>query len=123
MENYKDHQSIIPYLILENAAAFIEFTHLVFNAKTLLIKYRDDERTVMHAEIKVGHTVLMIAEKTDEYEQSLGNFFIYVDDADETFNRSIYHGASVVIEIADLEYGRSGGVKDPFGNIWWLTTA
>ena len=49
--------------------------------------------------------------------------FIYVEDADETYKKAIEEGATVVTTLSDQAYGRSGGVKDPFGNTWWITAA
>lgn len=123
MENYKDQQTIIPYLMLENALQFIEFVQIVFNAEILLQNIGDDNRTLLNAEIRIGHTVVLLSEAKDKYGKAVGNFFIYVGDADDTFNRAIFHGASIVTEISDMDYGRSGGIEDPFGNTWWLTTA
>ncbi|CAM4379891.1 Uncharacterized conserved protein PhnB, glyoxalase superfamily [Pedobacter westerhofensis] len=123
MKNYKDQQTIIPYLMLVNAVAFIEFAQTVFNAEVLLINMAEDNRTVLNAEIKIGHTVILLSEAKDKYGKAAGNFFIYVGDADEAFNRAIFHGASIVTVVTDMDYGRCGGVEDPFGNTWWLTTA
>lgn len=63
----------------------------------------------------------MFAESTDTYAVSNAGMFIYVEDADATFKKAIDAGATVVNEMADQSYGRSGGVKDPFGNTWWIT--
>jgi len=123
MENYKDQQTIIPYLMLVNASEFIEFIETVFNAQVVLLNKAEDNRTVVNAEIKIGHTVILLSEAKDKYGKAVGNFFIYVGDADETFARAIFHGASVVTQVTDMDYGRSGGIEDPFGNTWWLTTA
>lgn len=123
MENYKDQQTIIPYLMLVNAMGFIEFAQTVFNAEVHLINMAEDNRTVLNAELRIGHTVILLSEAKDKYGKAVGNFFIYVGDADEAFNRSIFHGASIVTEVTDMDYGRCGGVEDPFGNTWWLTTA
>ena len=113
----------MPYLMLVNAAAFIDFVQLVFNADVLQVNKAEDNRTVLYAEIQIGHTVLLLTEAKDKYGKAVGNFFIYVGDADETFNRAVFHGASVVTEVTDRDFGRSGGIEDPFGNTWWLTTA
>lgn len=122
MENYKDQQTIIPYLMLENAGRFMEFVQTVFNGQILFLNMDDDNRTVLNAEIKIGHTVILLSDAKDKYGIARGNFFIYVKDADETFSRACYHGASVVKEVSDMDYGRSGGIEDPFGNTWWLTS-
>lgn len=122
MKNYKDQQTIISYLMLENAAEFIDFAKVVFHAETILLNLANDNRTVLNAELKIGHSIILLSEAKDKYGKAVGNFFIYVGDVDETFNRALYHGASVVTAIADRDYGRSGGIEDPFGNTWWLTT-
>jgi uncharacterized glyoxalase superfamily protein PhnB len=47
---------------------------------------------------------------------------VYSKNGDETFRKAIEKGAKVVMEMEDKSYGRSGGVEDPFGNTWWITT-
>lgn len=123
MNNYKDQQTILPYLMLVNATGFIEFIRMVFNAEIRLLNLAEDNRTVLNAEIKIGHTIILLSEAMDQYGKAVGNFFIYVGNADETFDRAVYHGASVVSQVTDMDYGRCGGIEDPFGNTWWLTTA
>lgn len=122
MKDYKDQQTIIPYLMLENAAQFIDFAEVVFNAEIILLNLANDNRTVLNAELKIGHSIVLLSEAKDNYGKAVGNFFIYVGNVDDTFKRALYHGASIVTEIADRDYGRSGGIADPFGNTWWLTT-
>ena len=123
MNNYKDQQTILPYLMLVNASGFIEFIRMVFNAEILMLNLAEDNRKVLNAEIKIGHTIILLSEAMDQYGKAVGNFFIYVANADETFDRAVYHGASVVSQVMDMDYGRCGGIEDPFGNTWWLTTA
>lgn len=49
-------------------------------------------------------------------------FFLYVEDVDALFQRVLALGAHVVMPVADQPYGRSGGLRDPFGLVWWLST-
>jgi len=121
MKNYKNQQTIIPYLMLENALAFIDFAKVVFNADVNLLNLADDNRTVLNAELQIGHNVFLLTEAKDKYGKAVGNFLVYVGNADDTFNRSLFHGASIVTELADMDYGRIGGIEDPFGNTWWIT--
>ena len=116
-ENY---QTVMPYLILPNAARFISFTEKVFGAKEKL-KYMRDVATIMHAEIMIEGSTIMLADATEEFKTSTAGLFIYVENADETFAKAISEGATVVKEITDESYGRGGGIKDPFGNTWWIT--
>ena len=116
------YQTITPYLILKNATGFIEFTQKVFNAE-VLNKHMRDETIIMHAEIKIGDSVIMFADSTEQYPPQPAGFFIYVDNVDEVYNNALANDASAVTLISDQPYGRTGGVKDAFENTWWLTTA
>lgn len=115
------YQTVMPYLIVENAAAFIEFTQKIFNAE-LLGKHMSGETAIMHAEIKIGSSVIMFADSTEQYQPMPAGLFIYVDDADRIYKGALDNGATAVTELADQSYGRSGGVKDIFGNVWWITS-
>jgi PhnB protein len=115
------YQQVMPYLIVKDAASFLDFTKNVFGAKEKM-KVMRDEHTVMHAEIKIGDSVIMFADATSQFGPRPAGLFVYVEDADEAYNRAIAQGATSVMPMTDQEYGRSGGVADPFGNIWWPTT-
>jgi PhnB protein len=117
------YQTVTPYLILKNAAAFIEFTQKVFNAE-LINKHMRDEVIIMHAEIKIGSdSIIMFADSTEQYPPRPAGFFIYVEDADKTYEAALQNDAVVITKVTDQSYGRSGGVQDPFGNSWWITSA
>ena len=125
MENLnipEGYQRVMPYLIVENAAAFFSFTQNVFGAKERYKAMRT-ETLIMHAEINIGDSVIMFADATEEHAKQTAGFFIYVDDCDKIYQKALANGAATVTEPADQSYGRSAGIKDPFGNTWWLTTA
>lgn len=115
------YQQIMPYLIVENAQAFINFTRNVFDAQEKY-KVMRTETQIMHAEISIGDSVIMIADATEQYMQQNAGLFIYVDDCDAVYQKALDNGAVSVRTPADQSYGRSAGVKDPFGNTWWLTS-
>jgi PhnB protein len=50
------------------------------------------------------------------------HIFLYVDDVDGVVSQAANAGAKVIMEVSDRDYGRAGGVKDPFGLTWWITT-
>jgi PhnB protein len=116
-----NYQTVMPYLILKNAEKFIDFTKMVFGA-TETYKVMRDENTIMHGEIMIGESTIMFADSTNEYEPQTAGLFIYVDNADDTYKNAIEAGAIIITELSDQPYGRSGGVKDPFGNTWWITS-
>jgi PhnB protein len=115
------YPQLMPYLIVENAAAFIDFTQKVFDA-TEKFKTMRDEHTIMHAEISIGDSVIMMADATEQFTKQNAGLFIYVDACDTIFQKALDNGATTVMEPADQSYGRSGGVKDAFGNTWWITS-
>ena len=117
----ENNQTVMPYLIVPNAAGFLSFAEKVFNAKEIS-KFMRDENTIMHAEIMIGDSTIMFADATEQFKPSTAGLFVYVENSDETIEKAIREGASVIREITDEEYGRSGGIKDPFGNVWWITT-
>lgn len=115
------YHTITPYLILNNASQFIKFMTEVFGAE-VTYKAMRDEKTIMHAELKIGDSKIMFADATEQWKTQPAGLFIYVDEADVIYNKAIHAGAEAVTPMADQSYGRSGGVKDPFGNTWWITS-
>ncbi|MBC9931787.1 VOC family protein [Chitinophaga qingshengii] len=115
------HHTVMPYLMLDNAAGFLTFAQQVFQAKLSHHSLHDDGM-VRHAELQIGDSTLMISSGRDPWKPQPGQLFIYVEDADASYQAALDHGATVVMEVADQSYGRSGGVKDPCGNTWWITS-
>lgn len=114
------YNRVMPYLILNNPEAFLKFTQEVFGA-TEKMKVMRDENTIMHGEILIGESCIMFAGATDEFSVQNAGMYINVADADATFEKALAAGATSVMPPADQDYGRSGGVKDPCGNVWWVT--
>jgi PhnB protein len=114
------YQQLMPFLIVENAAAFLDFTKNVFGAEEKYKAMRT-ETLIMHAEIAIGQSVVMFADATEQHAKQTAGMFLYVDDCDAVYTKALANGAVTVTEPADQSYGRSAGIKDPFGNTWWLT--
>lgn len=115
------YATITPFINVKGALRFIEFVKRVFGAAELFIDMYD-EITVKHAEIKIGDSIIMISDETPDWRAKTGDFFIYVENADMTYEKALAEGASSIMPPSDQSYGRSGGVIDPFGNTWWITT-
>ncbi|NHA06423.1 VOC family protein [Mucilaginibacter sp. HC2] len=114
------YQRIMPYLIVKDAPRFIIFMQNVFGA-TEQYKQMRDEKHIMHAELSIQGSTIMFCDSTETYLPQNAGLFIYVDSCDETYKKALENGASNVTEPADQPYGRSAGIKDPFGNTWWIT--
>jgi uncharacterized glyoxalase superfamily protein PhnB len=115
------YQTVMPYLILKDAEAFIKFAIFVFEAKETR-KVMRDAQTIMHAEIMIGESTIMLAEATEIYKARTAGLFVYVNDSDVAIEKAIVSGAKLIAATTNQPYGRSGGITDPFGNTWWITT-
>lgn len=116
------HQAVMPYLIVNGAAQFMDFVKTVFGAEVTMQHFRDETKTVMHAEVTIQGSTIMFADATPQFEPQVAGLFVYVDDADVCFHKALAAGAVVVTDLSDQEYGRTCGVKDPAGNTWWITS-
>ncbi|MCB0493732.1 MAG: VOC family protein [Cyclobacteriaceae bacterium] len=122
MQLPEGHQTIMPYLILKEAAKFSDFAKEVFHAKVKLNKLRDDKKTIMHSELTMGNSTIMFADSNQDWAPQNANLFVYVPNANETYHKALDHGATSKMELTDQDYGRTCGVMDPFGNTWWITS-
>lgn len=116
------YQRVMPYLILENADGFMEFAKNIFGATEKMKVNREGQDIIMHAEVMIGDSTIMFANSTDQFPVMNSNMFIYVEDVDITYNEALNAGSSSVMPPAEQEYGRSCGIQDPFGNVWWVTS-
>lgn len=119
----EQYNQLMPYLILKGADDFRKFMANVFDAKEQMIVPSQDG-SVMHGELKIGTAVIMFAETGGQFSVMNAGMYIHVDDADVTYKKALAAGALTVEgqEPADKDYGRTCGVKDPFGNVWWITS-
>lgn len=118
----KDNNRLMPYLILKDAARFKQFMQNVFGAADQMTI--PAERGIMHGELRIGDSVIMYADAGDQFHVMNAGMFIHVEDADATYQKALEEGAKTYPgqEPSDKEYGRSCGVTDPFGNVWWITS-
>ena len=116
----KTQQVVIPYLVIPNADRFYDFVKKVFDGKETQ-RFLGEDQTIMHGEVNIGGSTIMFGNCSDEWTPQPAGLYISVENADETYQKALDHGATVVMELSDKEYGRTGGVKDPFGNTWWIT--
>jgi PhnB protein len=123
------YHTVTPYLVLENAAAAIDFYKKAFGAEEYL-RLEHDGR-VAHAEIRIGDSPVMLADSTPDMgyrgPRSFGgtpvSMMVYVGDVDTVFNRAIAAGAEPLRPVQDQFYGdRTGTLTDPFGHIWSIGT-
>lgn len=117
------YNQLMPYLILKDSNGFRKFMSAVFDAREQMVVPAEDG-SVMHGELRIETAVIMFAEAGREFMPMNAGMFIYVADADSTYQKALSAGAVTVPgqEPSDKEYGRACGVTDPFGNTWWITS-
>jgi PhnB protein len=120
--------TVTPMLALSDASAAIEFYKKAFGA-TELYRLTEPSGKIGHAEIKIGDSVIMLADEYPGHNISpakLGGssviLNVFVPNVDEVFKRAVDAGAIVKFPLKDQFYGdRSGRVADPFGHLWILS--
>jgi len=114
-------RTLTPYITVPEGAKLIEFMKHTFAAEELL---RSPSPAGFHAEVRIGDSILMIGSgESARGRERIGAFHVYVPDCDSAYRRALEAGATSLGEPADRPYGeRSGFVKDPAGNHWYIAT-
>ena len=116
------YTSVAPYLIVNGADRLIEFLQEVFDAVPLR-RFTDPSGKIMHAEVRIDDTVLMLADGAEGWPAMPAHIHIYVPDVDETYRRALDAGAeSVQVPVKKDDADKRGGVKDGSGTTWWIAT-
>ncbi|MEO8664030.1 MAG: VOC family protein [Ignavibacteria bacterium] len=114
--------TITPYLMIKDAPGFIDFLKKAFNAKEIT-RANNPDGGIMHAEVKIGDSMIMLTEASEKYPPAHSFYYLYVPDTDAAYKQALEAGAKSEMEPADQFYGdRSAGVKDPYGITWWIGT-
>ena len=111
--------TVTPRLALSDGAAGIDFYKAAFDAKELGERYHMPDGTLVHAELLIGDSVVMVKDAQDDEFNAL--LCTYWPDVDAAWDRAVRAGAEVIYPLADQFYGERGGrLGDPFGNQWML---
>ena len=124
------YHALTPYLIVDGAAAAIDFYKKAFGA-TEIMRMPGAHGRIGHAEVKIGDSHLMLADE----DPSMGyrgpkagggnsiSLLLYVENCDAVVDRAVKAGAKITRPVADQFYGdRTGGIEDPFGHSWYVST-
>lgn len=116
------YHSVTPYLITEDATKLIEFIKNGFNGQEISKSITPDGK-IMHAEVKIGDSIIMLSDAIGEMGPRSAFLHLYVNDIDSTYKQALQAGAESTMEPSNQFYGdRSAGIKDPCGNEWWIAT-
>ncbi|MGI0020342.1 MAG: VOC family protein [Nitrososphaera sp.] len=127
----RGYHSITAALVVKNADQAIKFYEKAFGAKMLRRMYLPDGKTIMHAELKIGDSHLMLSDEMPQMQalspQTVGgassSIYLYVKNVDKVFDQAVKAGATSTMPVMDAFWGdRMGGLTDPFGHMWAIAT-
>ena len=124
MINYQPdgYTTIAPWVVTDDTGALLDFVAAAFDGVELG-RVAVEDGSIGHAEIRVGDTVLLAFDRRPEWPLMPALLRVFVPDADAAMARAAEAGAHVVTEPSTNAWGARGGrVRDPFGNIWWVTS-
>jgi PhnB protein len=125
------YRTVTPYLAVNDAAQAIDFYKRAFGAQEGERMLDPDGKKVMHAELKIGDSPVMLSDECPgmgpRSPQTLGgttaSIFLYVPDVDAAFTRAVDAGAKSIMAPTDMFWGdRFGKLSDPFGHEWAMAT-
>ena len=123
--------TLTPHLVVKGASQAIDFYKKAFGAEEIKRMPGPDGKSLIHAELKIGNSRLMLVDEFPEMNargpETIGGtpvtIHMFVEDADAVFNRALDAGAQVRMPLADMFWGdRYGVVADPFGHLWSIAT-
>jgi PhnB protein len=125
------YHTLTPFLVFKNARRAIDFYKKAFRAKEKSVIPGPNGQGVMHAEIQIGDSILMMEEENPQNKcksaESAGfattAFSLYVPNVDKSFQEALAAGAQIEKPVEDMFWGdRAGVINDPFGYTWWILT-
>ena len=123
-QHYKPegYPSVAVYIMADGAQRVITFLKETFDAEVLR-RADNPDGTIMHAEVRVDDTVVMLADASSTFPGFPAWLHVYVPDVDATYRRALAAGGiSVQAPQQQGDPDRRGGVQDPAGNTWWIAT-
>lgn len=112
--------TVAPYFFVEDAAGFIEFLVRGLGGEEIL-RHCDGER-IANAQVRLGTSTVMVGEASTSWPAMPASYYLYVANADESMSRAVSAGAESIMPVSDKPYGdRQGGVRDAWGNLWWIS--
>ena len=113
--------TVTPYFFVRGAESFVAFLVDGLGGAETLRTMRPDGR-IANAQVRLGISTVMVSEASDAYPAMAASYYLYVEDAHAAMQRALANSARLEMAVADMPYGdRQGGVRDRWGNIWWLS--
>jgi PhnB protein len=117
------YHTITPYLTVREAAKVVDFLKQAFSAELSHDPIKRPDGKIMHAQVKIGDSRVMLAEESEMAKASASTLYVYFANVDDMYRQAVKAGGKTIMEPTDMFYGdRCGGVKDPSGNSWMIAT-
>jgi uncharacterized glyoxalase superfamily protein PhnB len=116
------YNDVSVYIVTDGAQRVVDFLKKTFDAEELR-RFDTPDGKIMHGEVRVGDTVVMIADAGANYPAFPAWLHVYVKDVDAAYKKALEAGGtSVQAPVRKEDPDKRGGVKDPAGNTWWIST-
>jgi PhnB protein len=116
------YHRVTPYLVVADGDGLLAFLKGAFQAEVLSRTNRPDG-AIANAEVRIGDSMLMVAQAREPWKPMPAGFYLYVTDTDAVYQAALAAGGVSTLEPADQFYGdRNAGVQDAWGNNWWIAT-
>ncbi|MDT3686987.1 MAG: VOC family protein [Pseudorhodoplanes sp.] len=117
------YHTITPYLIVQGAAKTIDFARKAFGAELVHEPMTMPDGRIMHAEMKIGDSRIMLSDAGDRHPPMPSMLHVYVPNVDAVYQKALKAGGASTMEPTDMFYGdRGASVKDPAGIAWYMAT-
>ena len=124
-ERYRN--SVVPHIYVDGASNGIDFYKRAFGAVELFRIAHPDGK-ILHAEISIGGSVLMIGDPDDrlygeprKVGRCTAGLHLFLEDNVAFLRRAVAAGAEQIQPPTEMFYGaNSASVRDPFGHVWVL---
>ena len=115
------YTAVAPWIVTRDSGLLLDFIRTVFDGEEIG-RVQLEDGSIGHAEIRVGDTVLLAFDQRPGWPDIPSLLRVFVEDAEATAARAVAAGARVITRPATHAFGhRAGRIRDPFGNIWWIT--
>ena len=119
-DTLETYRTVTPYLVVPDADAELRFLAAAFGAVEHLCE-RNPDRSVMHAEVRIGDSLIMLGQAKDNWKALPAALYLWVENVDEVYAKALAAGATSQSEPVDKPYGhRNAGVVDSCGITWWI---
>lgn len=117
----KGFSVVTPYLFVDGVDDYVRFLQSAFGGHELGRSTTPDGR-ISNCQVRFSDATIMVSEASVEYPATRIALYLYVADADASMALAIEAGAVPIMDVSDMPYeDRQGGVRDPAGNIWWIS--